>query len=153
VQAGTAAREEVDARWRRELRRELEAEGIDRGQELGEPDEDPEGVESQVRSDYLDLGADPGGGSVNSPSADSPVAAPPIDPDDLGDLPDPDLPSWESLPADWQERFALHRRLGQVEYQRHLGREQRESKLGRIPRRASRWADFRHPQLRAEDQP
>jgi hypothetical protein len=154
IEAGARAREEVETRWRREL----VAGGIEGPTDLdlanqvdedgdGHVDEDPD-QEGQDRRDYLGLDANAGGGSVDSPAAvaDSTIQAP----DDLGD-PEPGLPSWEDLPDDWQQRFSLHRQLGQVEYQRHLEREQRQAELGRIPRRQSRWADFRNPHLQSEE--
>jgi hypothetical protein len=142
IEAGAAAREAIEATWRKQLRSELGP----LSQEPVESAYDPEPAEDQsIRRDYLALGADAGAGSPDSPAAvaDSTIAA-----DDLGDFPD-DLPAWDDLPADWQQRFSLHRHLGCVEYQRHLQREQRQAELDRVagPRHVSRWPSFRHPGL------
>jgi hypothetical protein len=144
TEAGAAARESIEAAWRSELADEHRL-----SQEAVEPGADPDPAEPQGSPD---LAADAGARASDSLVADSAIERLPA-PDDLGDFPEPNLPAWDDLPADWQRRFSLHRHLGCVEYQRHLRREQRQAELGTVtgPRRSSRWPSFRHPGLQAGD--
>lgn len=154
-----AAREAIDGtlrrRYRAELRGELEGDPEDDGDEA--PEDVAEGdsvgetstaaeapLEAPTRTNYDDL--NPVGGGV--PSSCDVAKADSETPDDDPPSEPSDMPDFESLPLDWQRRYALNNPLGRYEWREELRRRERARReRENAPRRSCRQPSFQHPGL------